>query len=203
MRGPESDAWAEWHLLVTDLKYCRTRIEPWRAAVAENNETVATSLFRDIVVTLISCFDTSVQVSLDPVELYGGIEGGIEFFNWLKGLRDSWVAHRHGPARQCQVGCVVDKDGNILGGGFIESQWVFPREDGADDILAFIDVAGRAAEERAKNAEEAALGKFRSLPAYALKKLPTAKVTVPDPTDHRQGRRRFANRKRQRQSKSD
>ncbi len=103
---PEARQYAEWCLLAADLERCHRIVSLWKDKGEAGDKDVAISLYRDAIVSFISCFrdNETNRVSLDETALYAQMKGGLEYFRGLETLRDTWVAHRHGPSRQTMVG---------------------------------------------------------------------------------------------------
>ena len=153
---PEARKYAEWCLLVLDLERCVQVARLWKEKDEAGDTEVAVSVFRDAVVTFISCFDNTNPVSLDEQALYAQFEGGLEYFQWLAAIRDTWVAHRHGASRQTSAAVLVDENsGEFLGVGHMMMAYSRPVLEGAEDFIKFVWIA--AAEAKAKQDDAKAI----------------------------------------------
>ena len=130
---PAARSYAEWTLLVQDLGYALSRARLWKeAALAasrdESRAGVAVSLFRDAVISFVSCFDRQTPVHLDPAVAFGSLNGAVELFEWLRDMRNSWVAHRSGPLRLCVPAIVIDEQtGDVQGVGHLSHHYLGDR----------------------------------------------------------------------------
>ena len=91
---------AEWVLLLHDLRRCLELVDLWGYLESLEEKIprdirVAESLFRDAVVSFVSCFDKdNGRVYLDEQFLYGSIEGALAAFQWFYNVRNKSIAHR-------------------------------------------------------------------------------------------------------------
>ena len=190
---PESRVYAEWCLLVLDLERCLRVARLWKQQ-EDGDVELAVSLFRDAVVSLISCFDKTNAVSLDSQALYGRYEGGLEYFQWLTTIRDTWVAHRHGTSRQTSAAIVVDENsGDFLGVGNMLMTYSGPVLAGADDFILFVSIATAEAKTRQSEAQKVVERQAKSLTPSQRLQLPIANVKAATGGALRVGRRKFAN----------
>ena len=153
---------------------------------------VASSLFRNAIVSFVACFDKSVTPRLDVDSVYSEAEGGIEYFKWLKDLRDSWVAHRFGAHRQSYVGPMVDDNtGKYIGIGNMVQMYAAPKTDGADQLVSFMKAAEHAAKVIAKPLHGELDKYMQEMPETVLLRLPTALSKAAGTNDLRMGRRKY------------
>lgn len=191
---PESREYAEWCLLVLDLERCLHVARLWKQQEEDGDVEVAVSLFRDAVVSLISCFDKTNAVSLDAQALYGRYEGGLEYFQWLTTIRDTWVAHRYGTSRQTSAAIVVDENsGDFLGVGNMLMTYSRPVLAGADDFILFVSIAAAEAKTRQSEAQKVVERQAKSLTPSQRLQLPIANAKAATGGELRIGRRKFAN----------
>ena len=191
---PESRVYAEWCLLVLDLERCLQVARLWKQQDEDGDVEVAVSLFRDAVVSLISCFDKTNAVSLDAQALYGKYEGGLEYFQWLTTIRDTWVAHRHGTSRQTSAAIVVDENsGDFLGVGNMLMTYSRPVLAGADDFILFVSIATTEAKTRQSEAQKVVERQAKSLTQSQRLQLPIANAKAATGSALRIGRKKFAN----------
>ena len=102
----------------------------------ESHAEVAVSVFRDAVISFISCFDKQLPVHLDPTEAFGELDGALEYFTWLEDMRNTWVAHRSGPYRVCVAAIVIDEQtGDLQGLGHLSHFYRGPKPEAADDLI--------------------------------------------------------------------
>ena len=88
---------AEWALLVIDLQRCLELVDLWNQLLSLQERTrrdtrLAESLFRDAVVSFVSCFDKDKgHVYLDEQSLYDSIDGALAAFQWFcEGVNLAW-----------------------------------------------------------------------------------------------------------------
>jgi hypothetical protein len=125
-------------------------------------------------------------------EVYREAEGATEYFLWLKAMRDTWIAHRHGPSRQAAVGVFLNENtGALIGFGHIQSNFQCPPAEAVSDLRMFIHAAISYTEK-----EMNAIGKIveeqaKSMYPTSLRKLPKAGITAPGTSTLRMGRKKF------------
>lgn len=191
LKGKNADAWSEWQLILEDIVYCIKRMEIYYAIDHDEHPEICSSLVRDTIVTFVSCFDRSVSPSLDEETVFKDIPGALEFFNWLKSLRHSWVAHRHGPARQCQVGYLVGENGDIVGLGEFSTTYYGPNKEDVNQIIAVFELAKDAATKERDAAKEAAGKDLEYFHPMARRKQANARIVIPEPDAHKAGRKKY------------
>ena len=81
-------------------------------AGSDDERAIAEALFRDAVVLFIGCFGQGLH-ELSKETVFAPVRDGLKDFAYLKDMRDTYAAHRFGPARQTFV--VVRKTGNEWG----------------------------------------------------------------------------------------
>jgi hypothetical protein len=109
LKFAEAKELAELLLLQHDVQASIAAMEIWGAKYAEKelsgeDTIIAAALFRDAIVQFMGCFDTSAQFKLRQDVVYAGVDGGPEYFQWLKDIRDAYAAHKFGRLRQAVVG---------------------------------------------------------------------------------------------------
>ena len=198
----EARQYAEWELLVYDLKYALRRAELWKAKMdrrAEAGEDIelATSLFRDAVISVVACFDETLPVHIDPNAVYSAVPGGIEYVRWLRDLRNTWVAHRSGPNRHCVTALwIEDESGEYRGIGCLQRQYMGPRPSAANDLLRVINVAIEHAKREALERRDVLGKKIGEMKPRDRLRLPRASTTIPGSKETHMGRRKFQNIKK-------
>ena len=199
---PAATLYSEWTLLVHDLEYALSRARLWKEtakaeALSESPAGVAVSLFRDAVISFVSCFDKQVPVHLDPSEAFGTLEGASEFFDWLRDMRNTWVAHRSGPLRLCVAAIVIDEHtGDIQGVGHLSHLYLGPKPDAADDLVRVIEVALDYSRNEQRKHEGRLRDDLDKMNKHERLALPKASTTIPGSTNIRMGRKKYQNIKR-------
>ena len=196
---PNGRLYAEWSLLLTDLKECLKIAELWKsisqARESESDLVVAASLFRDAVVRFMACFDKGMPVRLDANKLYAPphTEGGEEFVRWLSSLRDTWIAHRHGVSRQSHATVTVDEaTGELIGVGVLIMSLVSYDYEKASGFIRLIQMAISHAEKRERELLEKISNEVKTMYPAQLLRLPIAKAKVPDSQTLRLGRVKYS-----------
>ena len=204
---PAARRYSEWTLLVHDLEYALTRARLWKEAATapspgESPAGVAASLFRDAVISFVSCFDKANPVHLDPAVAFGTLDGAVEFFEWLHDMRNSWVAHRSGPLRLCVPAILIDEHtGDVQGLGHLSHRYLGPKPEAADDLIRVMEAALDHARGEQGRHERRVREDLEKLNRYERLNLPRANTTIPGPADIRMGRKKFQNIKRASQRK--
>ena len=195
---PNGRLYAEWSLLLNDLRDCLVVAELWQSKApvteTETDRVIAASLFRDAVIRFMACFDVGMPARLDASELYGKPRtvGGVEYFRWLSALRDTWIAHRHGASRQAHAMVLLVEDtGEVvgLGGSTAGLASYVPGED--EGFIPLIQIAIAHAEKRAKELERVVADEVSAMRPSVLLRLPLAAMKAPDERSLRLGRRKF------------
>ena len=198
LKTPEATQFSEWVLLVTDLEYALRRAELWWKLAREETSDqeiieTATSVFKDAVVSFIACFDQQAPVFLDEQAVYTEMLGGVDYFHWLRDLRNTWIAHRNGPQRQCVVTVVVDESsGELTGVGSLQHSYLGPREEAGNDLVRFLTVALVHARRERDRLRELITNQVKAMPSQKRLRLPKAQTVVPSPENIRLGRRRHS-----------
>ncbi|MYF28190.1 MAG: hypothetical protein F4029_20755 [Gammaproteobacteria bacterium] len=201
-RSEAGKLFAEWHLMRADLSRCLETIRLWEQRVEgqQGADLVADSMFRDVVVSFVACFDDNQQpVRIDPDELYGPFEdrNALSYFRWVEALRHSWVAHRTGSLRQahCTVGVHEGSGDVVFFGAYSAYMTGFNLESG-EGLTKLIELALAYTNGEYTKAEEAARREVRALHSSQRLRLPVAAVKVPGPESTRTGRRKYGNMNR-------
>ena len=194
--------YSEWTLLVRDLEYVLKRALLWKKLVTAKSEgdtgtQVSVSVFRDAVISFVSCFDRQQPVYLDPAVAFGKLGGASEYFSWLEDMRNTWVAHRRGPHRQCVAAIVIDeKTGEFRGLGHLAHLYFGPKPDAADDLIKVIERALDFSRGEQKKHENNLQNEVARMNPLERVNLPLAHTVIPGSSDIRMGRRKFQNIKR-------
>jgi hypothetical protein len=130
--SPDAKELSELYLLEHDLNHSvqalRILIEVYekRKGPAEV-EIIRLALYRDAIVQFVACFDGTAPLFLKVPQVYPSDPNAQSYFDSLKALRDTFAAHRGGPARQCVVGVVAGPTGP-LGVGHMKINFHVPEE---------------------------------------------------------------------------
>ena len=195
---------AEWALLVHDLQRCLELAGLWNQLLSlkEGNPRdtrLAESLFRDAVVSFISCFDTDKgHVYLDAQSLYGSMDGALAAFQWFYDVRNQSIAHRFGPHRMAHTMVIIDEDnGKLLGDGLGIFVMYQPSTDGAGALDALIQVAIQHANAQVEDLGARCKAEMEAMYPSERRRLEVASYRVPDESSLRLGRRKYDNINRQ------
>ena len=188
---------AEWALLVSDLQRCLELVTHWSQLVSLHEKTprdtrLAESLFRDAVVSFVSCFDKDKgHVYLDEQSLYGSIDGALAAFQWFCGVRNQSIAHRYGPHRMAHTMVFVDEHtGNVFGGGVGEFAMYQPTS-GVDALTTLIQVALKHANAQVEELSVRCKAEVEEMYPSERRRLEVASYRVPDERSLRLGRRKY------------
>ena len=199
---PTAKKLAEWILLAGDLEYALRRAVLWNElattkAMSDNKCEISVSLFRDTVITFVSCFDNTLSAFLEPKVVYTTSSGRREYLEWLKDLRNTWIAHRSGPNRQCVVSIVIDNTtGEFQGLGHQSALYQGPKPDVGKDLISMMEIALDHARREVKNLDAQLRDEIRNLKDTERLRLPAANTVIPRSREVRMGRRKFGNIKR-------
>lgn len=134
LSSPLAHRMAEITMVRDELSTCLRAVQLWAGRVSEDDDgddaIIHDALFRDCVVQFMACFGED-QHRLNPADAFGRFEGVLEFFGWLRDVRDSYAAHRFGVLRQSVPMLVLDDNHQKLGVGHIAS--IYRGPSSADD----------------------------------------------------------------------
>jgi len=148
----------------------------------EKERAIDGSLFRDGITQFVGCFDRNNAFPLVVETVYPHVNGIGPYFRWLRDLRNSYTAHRHGAARQCVIGAVVQPGtGNFLGHAKLVTVYVGPSQEGHTQLLAIIGMAIQYTEAKIKDLRQQFIKAAEALPKEELLRLPTAVVQAQEP----------------------
>lgn len=198
---PEADALAELYLIRGDLRQAQRTLSLYfeKYAYAEGIDqgdfaTISSSLFRDGILLFCACFSTSDPNKLNPKSTFGHLEDWEAYCQRLLDIRDSFVAHNFGPARQHHIVVIaLEADGELVPAGFVE---VFMRFAGwiaaeGNQLLQYVEVALEHVAARIEDAEQPVYETVAAITADELAALPDAELTIPDNRDLRSSRAAF------------
>lgn len=191
--SPLSRDLAEMVLTLIDLKNSLASLTHWSNSFTSDQDypdknAIEGSLFRDGITQLVACFDSNNAVPLVVEEVFPGAEGIDDYFRWLRGLRVSYTAHRHGSARQCVVGAAIDPQGNFLGISELFAIYSGPNRQGHADLLRVVSQSIRYTESKIAAMRSELEREAKMLSPEQLLKLPTARVQPPGPAEMRKSR---------------
>lgn len=150
---------------------------------APDKQTIEGSLFRDGITQFVGCFDSKNAVPLVVETVFPSVDGIAVYFRWLRDLRNSYTAHRHGAARQCIVGAMVDPiSGKYLGHGQMFAIYTGPSQEGHADLLALVAMAIRYVEGRVATLQTQFEAEASAIPPHELLRLSPAAVQPQAPT---------------------
>lgn len=166
-------------LLQADLNLSAEAIRLWIARsdmeFSEENAVIGLALFRDAIIQLFACFSPPGE-HLDAKQTFGGVDGGMTYFNWLRSIRDTYAAHRFGPLRQSVPAVVQDDDMKVMGIGSFMMVYQGPGE-GHEDLRSFFAIACQAANAKIAELEQALLEEARNMDPLEIANLPIATLT--------------------------
>ena len=199
---PTAKEFAEWTLLAGDLEDALRRAQLWKElsnteATNDKDCQLSVSVFRDAVITFASCFDNTLSAFLDPSVVYTATSGGVEYIGWLKDLRNTWIAHRSGPERQCVAAILIDEDtGDFRGLGHLSHRYMGPKPNAGDDLVRVMEIALSHARKEVKDRESQLRQEIQRLGNTERLRLPAANTVIPASKEIHMGRRKFRTIKR-------
>lgn len=141
------------------------------------------SLFRDAITQFVGCFDSKNAFPLIAETVYPNVEGIRPYFRWLRDLRNSYTAHRHGSARQCVVGVLVDPtSGKYRGHGNLFTIYAGPSQQGHAQLLSLVRMAIGYVEGKIAILQQQFETEAAAIPQEELLKLPFAAVQPQEAT---------------------
>jgi hypothetical protein len=121
---------------------------PFSSSKDGDRKLISQSLFRDSIVMFVGCFDKNAKVALASSEVYSMHDGSLQYFHWLKDIRDAYAAHKFGPLRQLTAGVVIDRQGSFIK---ISYDWYFyagPKRSQRDQMIQLMLKAGQFVQDR-------------------------------------------------------
>ncbi|MFK4498888.1 hypothetical protein ABIF86_003179 [Bradyrhizobium japonicum] len=147
---------------------------------SEKERAVNGSLFRDGITQFVSCFDSKNRFPLVVETVYPNATGVAPYFKWLRNLRNSYTAHRHGAARQCSIAAVVRPGtGAFLGHSKLFAAYVGPSQDGHAQLLAVVSLAIRYVEAQILRLQQQFIEEASAIPPEQLLMLPRGAAVQP------------------------
>jgi hypothetical protein len=161
------------------------------------DDLIADALFRDSVVQFIGNFDRKAEHPLDEGVVFAQVEGGAEYINWLKDIRDSYAAHKFGTLRQCVAGVALDASGSVIGIGHLALRgYPFGKEQ-EDQMLRCMSVVGRYLEAKVRDLEAKLMAEAQARSPADLLQLPSARAYATATDEIRMSRKNLKNRRRE------
>ena len=110
--------------------------------------------------------------------MYGKVDGGMEYFQWLKDIRDAYAAHKFGALRECVVGVIVDPSSSkMLGIGDLVKIYMGPADkEGRHMMLSFMQIAVAHVDNLVKDNKARLIEEAKNLSPAELKALPVGRV---------------------------
>lgn len=205
INSPTANEVGETLLLLNDTRKCFQAMKLWFRKYAPvtgeqltaENDLIADALFRDSIVQFVANFDRTANYPLDEKRVFKQIDGGVEYFRWLKDIRDSYAAHKFGTLRQCVPGVVFDANGEALAIGHISQQgYPFGKEE-EDQILRCMSVVGRYLEAKVENLQAKLLEEAKAMQLDEILRLPNAQTYATASDEIRMSRQKLVNLRQQ------
>jgi hypothetical protein len=193
--GPEAKELAELHLLHHDLDHAVKAIRLLVDAFGEREFTEAEQimrlgLYRDAVVQFVACFDGSAPLFLQVADIYSDDANASSSFHYLKTLRDTFAAHRNGPARQCAVGVIPGPTGP-RGTGHLKMVLHVPDSNQLKHTHDFISKARQHVLQRLEILDQQLRAAAMAMSREEILALPSASTRNANPKEMRLSRERF------------
>ena len=202
MQTPLAKELAEYWLLENDLFSAHDTLAIWfdKYSIREVSELtkeeklISQSLFRDAIIMFVGCFDNSAPLKLSPEDIYGSIENGVAFFEYLKDIRNSYAAHKFGPYRQCVVGVTIDETTG-LAGEVGKSSRIYRgfKIEAKEQTLNFIRIAGHYVSKKMDDLRDGLMESAKAMTPAELAALKTAQTYDVQPNQIRISRKAFRN----------
>ncbi len=188
---PEAIELGEYRLILSDL-----RASLWALGFIQKGwdgislpTEVHEALFRDAVVQFVACFDTPGQASLSSEAVFGADADDERNFRYIRGMRDSYAAHRFGPQRQSFILISLIEQG--FGIGEYKVTFSMPALESLPKYEHVVGLAIAAAEAREAELLREVSAQVTALGPEGIAKLSPPKVRSPKPEEHRMSRKTF------------
>lgn len=202
--SPIEEKLAEMYLLLEETKQSMAAIKLWFQKYvpetgthpSEEDTLICNALLRDTIIQFVGCFDKTTVYALDEKEVFQHIEGGAEYIQWLKDIRDSYAAHKFGPLRQCVAGIMVGEDGKINGISYL-AQYGYPFDETQEQqMLRCINTVHQYLGTKIKGLEERLTAEAQALEPEELLNLPNARTYGLSSSEIRTSRKKLQNTRR-------
>jgi len=111
-------------------------------------ETVKLScIYRDAIIRLTACFGKGKH-QLHHEEVFLNHPDAMSYFKEQVDIRNSFIAHNHGPQRQCKIGVAINEDGSIGRLHYLRNVLYHGSREEFQSLLEILDMAGVAINER-------------------------------------------------------
>lgn len=129
LSGPQAEQLEDLLVLSMDLKlavramalhFDRFNIGATFIDPDDDGHIISMSLFRDAIILFTGCFSTSDKTKLRPEAVYGHLTDWEKLFRYFHDMRDAFVAHNFGAARQHYACAALVMNGDKLEAGGIE-----------------------------------------------------------------------------------
>lgn len=186
---------AELILIANDIEHSIHAMELWVKKYSSHKvfpdretELIGNSLFRASVMQFMSCFHSSGTMHLPWEEIYQADAKGKIFFDWFKGVRDAFLAHRHGAYRQSHVCAITHPEAPHP--QYFEFTLTFngPQGDLRNDLVPLMTRAARYLETRINPLKKRVVADINSMTPEQLAKLKPAAFRMIPPTQARKTR---------------
>jgi hypothetical protein len=175
-------------LIRSDLQNCLATLTFWSnmqddgESGDQEKKRIAVGLFRDGITQFVNCFDSKNAFPLVVEEVFPDKKGIAEYFRWLRALRNSYTAHRHGSGRQCIVGAMVDTlTGAYLGHGHFLTIYSGPQREGHKDLLEVVAMSLAFADKKVLALTAQFDAEAKLIPPAKLQTLPRSAIHIQDP----------------------
>ena len=193
---PKARELTELKLIYDDIEHaiCALNIivsvYPQSSDESRDTHTVRLSLFRDAIVQFAGCFGQS-RFKIDEKNVYKSQYGQLEYFYFIKALRDTFAAHAFGPSRQCSCFVGFDGEGNVK--AIMTNLMVYtgPDNNNYAVMAGFMQIALSYVDYRISIVQKEVEVLVKAMSAIELNALPSAILRVPGHEDLRKSRADF------------
>lgn len=180
LRSALARRYSEMSLLKIDLELSAKALRLWddhrQTEPSGDVAVLRLALFRDAVVQFIACFSPPGE-HLNAKEVFGALDGGMEYYNWLRSIRDTYAAHRFGPLRQTIAAAIHSDVYEVIDIGALVMVYHGPSDEGAEDLHQFFEIACKAAREKQIELGAALLAESTKLSREQVEALQPAELT--------------------------
>lgn len=189
-----SEKAAEYKIIATNLTTAADilRVAKSLHKSTDDYETIKMSLIKDAILQFLSCFENKGPVNLCKTALYSSNPEQV-LFSDLKALRDTWIAHKDGPLRLCEIITIIDPTtGDIVEVGSIHtSPQSIDRE--IPNLEKLIFPALTFAQQKYEEMIEVTKNEISALHPSQRLRLQERDIATPSSSQFRMGRRKLRN----------
>jgi hypothetical protein len=192
---PDALELGELRLIEEDLKSAIGSLSTLHAQYPDDfnapvDSPFCSALHRDAVIQFVACFGH--KHGLDASDVYAGQTGALEYMQWLRDVRDTFIGHTFGPMRQYSIAAAPGN--KVRPNELYHAIMIFSTPQFRADIAqlaTFMEIARRAVAAKVADAQKKVNAKLKAMSPAEVRALPLSKMAAPAPDQLRMTRKQF------------